>query len=52
MELMYQLLFSVAHLQLLLGYLPASHDLWEKELTENRLKYAKLKEELLVSPVR
>ncbi|KAL6331146.1 hypothetical protein AAG906_009574 [Vitis piasezkii] len=37
--------------KLLLGYLPASRDLWEKELTENRLKYAKLKEELLLSPV-
>ncbi|GFZ20872.1 Ypt/Rab-GAP domain of gyp1p superfamily protein [Actinidia rufa] len=35
---------------LLLGYLPASRDLWEKELAENRLKYAKLKEELLLSP--
>ncbi|KAL6223890.1 hypothetical protein ACLB2K_002747 [Fragaria x ananassa] len=36
--------------KLLLGYLPPSHDLWEKELTENRQKYAKLKEELLLSP--
>ncbi|PQQ14146.1 TBC1 domain family member 13 isoform X1 [Prunus yedoensis var. nudiflora] len=36
--------------KLLLGYLPPSRDLWEKELIENRLKYAKLKEELLVSP--
>ncbi|KAI7987228.1 TBC1 domain family member 13 [Camellia lanceoleosa] len=36
--------------KLLLGYLPASRDLWEKELAENRLKYAKLKEELLLSP--
>ncbi|KAA8535097.1 hypothetical protein F0562_030100 [Nyssa sinensis] len=36
--------------KLLLGYLPASRDLWDKELTENRLKYAKLKEELLLSP--
>ncbi|KAK9268537.1 hypothetical protein L1049_001492 [Liquidambar formosana] len=36
--------------KLLLDYLPASRDLWEKELTENRLKYAKLKEELLLSP--
>ncbi|XP_059637964.1 uncharacterized protein LOC132279912 [Cornus florida] len=36
--------------KLLLGYLPASRDLWEKELIENRLKYAKLKEELLLSP--
>ncbi|KAL5547850.1 hypothetical protein UlMin_003081 [Ulmus minor] len=36
--------------KLLLGYLPPSRDLWEKELTENRLKYAKLKEELLLSP--
>lgn len=38
--------------QLLLGYLPPSRELWEKELMENRLKYAKLKEELLLSPVR
>ncbi|CAL5438847.1 unnamed protein product [Camellia sinensis] len=37
-------------IQLLLGYLPASRDLWEKELAENRLKYMKLKEELLLSP--
>jgi hypothetical protein len=37
--------------QLLLGYLSPSHDVWEKELTENRQKYAKLKEELLLSPV-
>ncbi|XP_028071476.1 TBC domain-containing protein C1952.17c-like isoform X1 [Camellia sinensis] len=36
--------------KLLLGYLPASRDLWEKELGENRLKYVKLKEELLLSP--
>ncbi|XP_050271929.1 uncharacterized protein LOC126715392 isoform X3 [Quercus robur] len=36
--------------KLLLGYLPTSRDLWEKELTENRQKYAKLKEELLLSP--
>ncbi|KAG8639289.1 hypothetical protein MANES_14G132800v8 [Manihot esculenta] len=36
--------------KLLLGYLPPSRDLWEKELTENRQKYAKLKEELLSSP--
>ncbi|XP_058201527.1 uncharacterized protein LOC131316241 isoform X1 [Rhododendron vialii] len=36
--------------KLLLGYLPASRDLWEKELGENRSKYAKLKEELLLSP--
>ncbi|KAL3532330.1 hypothetical protein ACH5RR_005851 [Cinchona calisaya] len=36
--------------KLLLGYLPASSDLWEKELAENRLKYAKLKEEFLLSP--
>lgn len=34
--------------QLLLGYLPPSRELWEKELMENRLKYAKLKEELLL----
>ncbi|GMN58192.1 hypothetical protein TIFTF001_027292 [Ficus carica] len=37
--------------KLLLGYLPPSRELWEKELAENRMKYAKLKEELLVSPV-
>ncbi|XP_031383541.1 TBC1 domain family member 13-like isoform X2 [Punica granatum] len=38
--------------KLLLGYLPPSRDLWEKDLTENRSKYAKLKEELLSSPSR
>ncbi|KAF3962784.1 hypothetical protein ACB098_01G308800 [Castanea mollissima] len=37
--------------KLLLGYLPPSRDQWEKELTENRQKYAKLKEELLLSPL-
>ncbi|EXB39154.1 TBC1 domain family member 13 [Morus notabilis] len=36
--------------KLLLGYLPPSRELWEKELTKNRTKYAKLKEELLLSP--
>ncbi|KAL9443374.1 hypothetical protein AB3S75_016683 [Citrus x aurantiifolia] len=36
--------------KLLLGYLPSCRDLWEKELTENRQKYLKLKEELLLSP--
>ncbi|XP_002524501.3 TBC1 domain family member 13 [Ricinus communis] len=36
--------------KLLLGYLPPSRDLWEKELTEHRQKYAKLKQELLLSP--
>nr|XP_027069770.1 TBC1 domain family member 13-like isoform X1 [Coffea arabica] len=36
--------------KLLLGYLPPSRDMWEKELRENRLKYARLKEEFLVSP--
>ncbi|PON89018.1 Rab-GTPase-TBC domain containing protein [Trema orientale] len=36
--------------KLLLGYLPPSRELWEKELKENRAKYAKLKEELLLSP--
>ncbi|KAJ6758974.1 TBC1 DOMAIN FAMILY MEMBER GTPASE-ACTIVATING PROTEIN [Salix koriyanagi] len=36
--------------KLLLGYLSPSHDLWEKELTENRQKYVKLKEEFLLSP--
>ncbi|EOY31076.1 Ypt/Rab-GAP domain of gyp1p superfamily protein isoform 6 [Theobroma cacao] len=36
--------------KLLLGYLPPSRDLWEKELTGNRQKYSKLKEELLLTP--
>ncbi|XP_044464451.1 TBC1 domain family member 13-like isoform X2 [Mangifera indica] len=36
--------------KLLLGYLPPSHDLWEKELRENREKHSKLKQELLLSP--
>ncbi|XP_015901806.3 uncharacterized protein LOC107434828 isoform X2 [Ziziphus jujuba] len=36
--------------KLLLGYLPSSRDIWEKELAENRQKYAKLKEELLLNP--
>ncbi|XP_065851396.1 TBC domain-containing protein C1952.17c-like isoform X2 [Euphorbia lathyris] len=36
--------------KLLLGYLPPSRSLWEKELTQNRQKYAKLKEELLSTP--
>ncbi|GAB2300333.1 hypothetical protein Dimus_034370 [Dionaea muscipula] len=36
--------------KLLLGYLPTSRELWEKVLSENRLKYAELKEELLLSP--
>ncbi|XP_021276107.1 TBC domain-containing protein C1952.17c-like isoform X2 [Herrania umbratica] len=36
--------------KLLLGFLPPSRDLWEKELTENRQKYSKLKEELLLTP--
>ncbi|PPR89285.1 hypothetical protein GOBAR_AA31394 [Gossypium barbadense] len=36
--------------KLILGYLPPSRDLWEKELSENRKKYAKLKEELLLTP--
>lgn len=36
--------------KLLLGYLPTSRDSWEKELAENRLKYDKLKEDLLLSP--
>ncbi|KAK4764833.1 hypothetical protein SAY86_025923 [Trapa natans] len=38
--------------KLLLGYLPPSHEMWEKDLTEHRSKYAKLKEELLSSPAR
>jgi hypothetical protein len=37
--------------QLLLGYLPSSHDLWETQLEENRKKYADMKEELLLNPV-
>lgn len=36
--------------KLLLGYLPPSHDIWEKELKESRMKYARLKEEFLLSP--
>ncbi|XP_015063605.1 TBC1 domain family member 13-like [Solanum pennellii] len=36
--------------KLLLGYLPTSRDLWEKELNESRLKYDKLKEEFLRKP--
>ncbi|OIT20461.1 PREDICTED: TBC domain-containing protein C1952.17c-like [Nicotiana attenuata] len=36
--------------KLLLGYVPTSRDLWEKELTESRLKYVKLKAELLLNP--
>lgn len=38
--------------KLLLGYLPPSHGLWEKVLTENRQKYAELKEELLSTPTQ
>ncbi|KAF5934958.1 hypothetical protein HYC85_026087 [Camellia sinensis] len=41
---------AISKHQVALGYLPASRDLWEKELAENRLKYVKLKEELLLSP--
>ncbi|KAL8152574.1 hypothetical protein V2J09_010334 [Rumex salicifolius] len=37
--------------KLLLGYLPPSRDLWDKVLTENRQKYAELKDELLSTPV-
>jgi len=37
--------------QLLLGYLPVEKDAWEVELTNNRLRYADLKAELLVNPV-
>ncbi|CAI0542894.1 unnamed protein product [Linum tenue] len=37
--------------KLLLDYLPPSQDLWDKELSGNREKYAKLKEELLLTPV-
>ncbi|KAF6156656.1 hypothetical protein GIB67_017792 [Kingdonia uniflora] len=36
--------------KLLLGYLPASRDMWEEELAQNRLKYASLKEEFLLDP--
>ncbi|XP_052109619.1 uncharacterized protein LOC107472050 isoform X4 [Arachis duranensis] len=36
--------------KLLLGYLPSSQDLWEKELKENIQKYSNLKEELLLNP--
>ncbi|KAJ8753209.1 hypothetical protein K2173_017804 [Erythroxylum novogranatense] len=36
--------------KILLGYLPTSRDLWEKELSDSRQKYTKLKEELLSSP--
>ncbi|KAL2929557.1 TBC1 domain family member 13, partial [Bienertia sinuspersici] len=36
--------------KLLLGYLPPSRDLWPNVLSENRLKYSKLKEEYLLSP--
>ncbi|RRT55393.1 hypothetical protein B296_00019001 [Ensete ventricosum] len=38
--------------QLLLGYLPAEKDLWEGELANNRLRYAELKRELLLNPVK
>lgn len=37
--------------QLLLGYLPVERDSWERELVSNRIRYAELKEELLVNPV-
>ncbi|CAJ1944544.1 unnamed protein product [Sphenostylis stenocarpa] len=36
--------------KLLLGYLPSSHDLWDKQLKENRQKYANLKKDLLRNP--
>ncbi|KAI5680798.1 hypothetical protein M9H77_02025 [Catharanthus roseus] len=36
--------------KLLLGYLPPSRDLWEKELSDSRQKYSKLKEDFLLSP--
>jgi len=39
------------HIQLLLGYLPSSHELWETQLKENRLKYVNMKKELLLNPV-
>ncbi|XP_021860174.1 uncharacterized protein [Spinacia oleracea] len=38
--------------KLLLGYLPPARDLWQKVLSENRLKYSKLKDEYLLSPSR
>ncbi|KAL2338378.1 hypothetical protein Fmac_012824 [Flemingia macrophylla] len=36
--------------KLLLGYLPSSHDLWDKQLKENRQKYANLKRDILRNP--
>ncbi|XP_072965666.1 uncharacterized protein [Typha angustifolia] len=36
--------------KLLLGYLPVERDSWERELVSNRIRYAELKEELLVNP--
>uniref|UniRef100_A0A803LHA4 Rab-GAP TBC domain-containing protein n=1 Tax=Chenopodium quinoa TaxID=63459 RepID=A0A803LHA4_CHEQI len=38
--------------KLLLGYLPPSRDSWQKVLSENRVKYSKLKEEYLLSPLQ
>ncbi|XP_054808017.1 uncharacterized protein LOC129310170 isoform X1 [Prosopis cineraria] len=36
--------------KLLLGFLPSSRELWDKELKESRQKYAQLKEEVLQDP--
>ncbi|KAL6006294.1 hypothetical protein ACLOJK_040340 [Asimina triloba] len=36
--------------KILLGYLPADRDAWERELSLNRSKYAMLKEEHLLNP--
>ncbi|XP_021741727.1 TBC domain-containing protein C1952.17c-like [Chenopodium quinoa] len=38
--------------KLLLGYLPPSRGSWQKVLSENRVKYTKLKEEYLLSPLQ
>ncbi|KAL5723007.1 hypothetical protein ACHQM5_006456 [Ranunculus cassubicifolius] len=36
--------------KVLLGYLPASQDLWERELANSRLKYETLKDDILLNP--
>lgn len=36
--------------KLLLGYLPPSRNLWQKVLSDNRMKYSNLKEEYLLRP--
>ncbi|KAK9715209.1 hypothetical protein RND81_06G150000 [Saponaria officinalis] len=38
--------------KLLLGYLPPLKDAWQKVLSENRSKYAKLKDEFLLTPTQ